>query len=125
MVLIDTSAWIHALRPDGDHEVKEQVASLLESGQAATCAMVRLELWNGARGDHEKRVIRDLERELPDLEIAPQVWRGACALARAARKSGQTIPATDLLIAACGRYHGVEILHDDAHFAAIQRMPGD
>ncbi len=124
MVLIDTSAWIHALRPDGDPEIKARVAALLESGQAATCAMIRLELWNGARGDHEKRVIRDLERELPDVDIAPQVWRSACALARAARKGGRTIPATDLLIAACARHHGVGILHSDEHFAGIQGMPG-
>ena len=123
MVLIDTSAWIHALRPDGGREVKARVAALLESGQAATCAMIRLELWNGARGDHEKRVIRDLERELPDLDITSEVWRGACALARAARKSGQTIPATDLLISACARHHGIAILHDDEHFAAMQEMP--
>ncbi len=125
MVLIDTSAWIHALRPDGDPEVKAEVAALLESGQAATCAMVRLELWNGARGHHERRVIRDLELEIPDLEISAEVWRGACSLARAARKAGQTIPATDLLVAACASHHGVEILHDDAHIAAIQSMPRD
>ena len=123
MVLIDTSAWIHALRPDGDREVKARVAALLESGQAATCAMIRLELWNGARGPHEKRVIRDLERELPDLDITSDVWRGACALAGAARRSGQTIPATDILIQACAHHHGVGILHDDLHFAALQEMP--
>jgi predicted nucleic acid-binding protein len=124
MVLIDTSAWIHALRPDGDPEIRARVAALLESGEAASCAMVRLELWNGARGEHEKRVIRDLERELPDLDTAPEVWRIACTLAQAARKSGRTIPATDLLIAACARHHDVEIVHDDIHFAAIPQIPG-
>ncbi len=104
--------------PDGDPEVKTEVAVLLESGQAATCAMVRLELWNGARGHHERRVIRD-------LEISAEVRRGACSLARAAQKDGQTIPAADLLVAACASHHGVEILHDDAHIAAIQSMPRD
>jgi len=123
VVLIDTSAWIHALRPDGDPKVKARVAALLETGQAATCAMIRLELWNGARGEHEKRVIRDLERTLPDLDISPAVWRSACVLAQAARKSGQTVPATDLLIAACARHHGVALAHDDTHFAALPEIP--
>ena len=125
MVLIDTSAWIHALRPDGDSEVKARVAAVLDSGQAATCAMIRLELWNGARGERERRVIQDLERELPDLEITREVWKDACALARAARKVGLTIPATDLLVAACARRLGVGILHDDAHFAAIQAVKNE
>ena len=122
MVLIDTSAWIHALRPNGEPEIKARVAALLESGQAASCPMVLLELWNGAQGEHERRVIGDLERELPALEITNEVWRAADALAQAARKSGQTIPATDLLIAACAHHHGVGIVHDDIHFAAISRL---
>jgi predicted nucleic acid-binding protein len=117
--LIDTSAWIHALRPDGNPQIRARVAVLLETGQAAFCPIIRLELWNGARGDHEKRVIRDLERELPDLEISAPVWQAACALAHAARKSGNTVSATDLLVAACAHHHGVELLHDDAHFAVI------
>jgi predicted nucleic acid-binding protein len=85
--------------------------------------MVRLELWNGARGEHEKRVIRDLERELPDLLISTEVWGIACSLAQAIRKGGRTIPATDLLIAACARHHGAEIVHDDAHFSALPTIP--
>ncbi|MBP1597716.1 MAG: PilT protein-like [Acidobacteria bacterium] len=123
MVLIDTSAWIHALRPDGDPKVKARVAALLESGQAVTCAMIRLELWNGARGEHEKRVIRDLERTLPDLDITREVWRSAYMLAQTARKGGKSIPATDLLIAACARHHGVALAHDDTHFAAMPSIP--
>ena len=85
--------------------------------------MIRLELWHGARGEHEKRVIQDLERTLPDLDITPEVWRGACMLAQAARKGGQTVPATDLLVAACARHHGVALAHDDTHFAAMPAIP--
>ena len=85
--------------------------------------MIRLELWNGARGEHEKRVIRDLERTLPDFDITPEVWRSACMLAQAARKGAKSIPATDLLIAACARHHSVELAHDDVHFAAMPGIP--
>lgn len=122
MVLIDTSAWIHALRPDGEQEIKARVAALLESGQAVSCPMVLLELWNGARGEHERRVIRDLERDLPMLEVTSEVWKTAGALAWAARKSGQTIPAADFLIAACAYHHGARIVHDDPHFASISNL---
>ena len=124
MVLIDTSAWIHALRPDGDPKIRARVAALLGSGEAAICPMVRLELWNGARGAHEKRVLRDLERDIPDLGISDQVWKTAFRLAQSTRESGQTIPATDLLIAACAQHHGAGFLHDENHFKAIPQLAG-
>lgn len=119
MTLIDSSAWIHSLRPHGDAAVTERVRFLLETGEAAWCPMIRLELWNGARGEHEKRVLRDMVRDLPELDINRAVWSGADELARKARRLGVTAPATDLLIAACARHYGVNIEHDDEHLAAL------
>lgn len=46
MVLVDSSSWIHLLRPDGDSAVRERVELALRTGDACWCAMVRLELWN-------------------------------------------------------------------------------
>ncbi|PWB78674.1 MAG: hypothetical protein C3F08_08205 [Candidatus Methylomirabilota bacterium] len=54
-VLIDTSAWIHALRPSGNVAVREQVRALLAEGRAATCEMIVLELAGGARTEGEYR----------------------------------------------------------------------
>jgi len=116
MTLIDTSAWIHSLRADGDENVRSRVRTLLETGEAAWCPIVRLELWNGARGEHEKRVLRDMQKNLPELGIPPTVWTSACRLASKARKKGKTIPATDLLVVACARHYSVAIEHDDNHF---------
>ena len=122
MTLIDSSAWIHSLRPHGNREVTERVRFLLETGEAAWCSMIRLELWNGARGEHEKRVLRDMERDLPELEVNHAVWLASYKLARKARKGGVTAPATDLLIAACARHHGVNIEHDDEHLASLATL---
>ncbi len=122
MTLIDSSSWIHALRPKGDPEVTDRVRRLLEGGEAAWCSMVRLELWNGARGDHEKRVLRDLERSLPEYAITEEVWQQAFDLARVARKQGKTVPATDLLIAACARTYGLALEHSDPHFETLARL---
>lgn len=119
MRLIDTSAWIHALRADGDPAVASRVRALLETGEAAWCPMVQLELWNGARGDHERRVIKEMKDDLIELEMDGPVWTIANALAQSARRTGKTIPATDILIAACARRHGVELEHADQHFAAL------
>jgi predicted nucleic acid-binding protein len=117
--LVDTSAWIHGLRPDGDSAIAERVQALLASGDAAWCPLIRLELWNGARGPHEQRVLRDMERDLPELEISQEVWSLANAMARGARKQGKTVPASDILIAACARHHGAELVHADSHFEVL------
>ena len=84
--------------------------------------MIRLELWNGARGENEKRALREFEGVLPDLEVGPEVWEVASDLARRARAAGLTVPAADLLIVACARHHGVEIESLDAHFAELEKL---
>lgn len=110
------------LRPHGDAGVRARVEQLLLSGDACWCPMVRLELWNGARGEHEKRVLRDFERHLPELGIGEEVWNEACELARRARARGITVPATDMLIAACARYHDVGLEHADEDFERLSKL---
>ena len=125
MVLVDTSSWIHFLRPDGDAAVRARVAALLRDGTACWCPLVRLELWNGAGGDREKKVLRDFERLLPELSITSEVWNDAHALARRCRAAAVTAPASDLLIAACARHHGVGLEHSDGDFGRIAVAAGD
>jgi predicted nucleic acid-binding protein len=78
--------------------------------------MVRVELWHGARGAEEEDALHELGRDIPTLPTTPDVWDLAVDLARKAHQRGYTVPATDLLIAACARYYGVEIEHKDNHF---------
>jgi predicted nucleic acid-binding protein len=78
--------------------------------------MVRLELWNGAGGERERKVLRDFERLLPELPIDDDVWQDTCDLARHARAAGISVPSTDLLIAACARHHSADIEHCDSDF---------
>lgn len=116
MVLVDTSSWIHMLRTDGDEGVRARVESLLHAGRACWCPMVRLELWNGARGDRDKKTLRDFERLLPELPITNEVWKVAYALADKSRMAGATAPGADVLIAACAQFHEVPLEHSDSDF---------
>jgi predicted nucleic acid-binding protein len=124
MVLVDTSAWIHFLRPDGDEAVRARVEGVLRAGTARLCPLVRLELWNGAGGERERKVLRELERSIPELDVTADVWGEARDLARRCRAAGASVPATDLLIAACAFHHGARIEHEDADFDAIERVAG-
>ena len=124
MLLIDTPSWIHFLRPDGDPGVHARVEAALESGEACWCPIVQLELWNGARGGHEQRVLREFARALPDLAIDGEVWRKACELATQARARGVTAPATDVLIAACALHHGADLESADSDFDNLAAVGG-
>jgi predicted nucleic acid-binding protein len=118
-VLVDTSAWIDAIRSDGDPAMRASVRAATLEDRAVLCDMVLLELWNGARGASEQRFLQDLERDLEKVPTPPAVWEAASKLALTCRAAGFSAPATDLLIAACAMYHGMDILHRDKHFDHI------
>jgi predicted nucleic acid-binding protein len=86
--------------------------------------MVLVELWNGARGAAEQKVLRDLEQLVENVPTTDAVWAEARQLARDSRAAGFTCPATDVLIAACARHHGLEILHRDRHFDLLSQVQG-
>jgi hypothetical protein len=122
MTLIDTSAWVEQLRALGDAAVRTRVELLLQTGQAAWCAAVRLELWAGVGNEKERTTLRAYEQELPEFPIDDQVWEEACNLAGRCRQAGKTAPASDILIAACARHHRVEVETADAHFEFLMQL---
>ncbi len=119
--LIDTSSWIEALRADGDPKVRSRVSALMNEGKACLCDMVLLELWNGARGDLEKKGLKRLEQGLLLLNTDNDVWDMAKELALTCRSKGVTVPTTDLLVFACAARHRVDIEHSDEHFELIRQ----
>lgn len=117
--LVDTSVWIEVLRRDGDPGVRQTVVELTREGKAAICDMVFLELSAGAGGAHERATLAQMALDLECLRIDEDVWKRAHALAQTCRGAGVTVPAADLLIAACADHHAVKLLERDAHFAQI------
>ncbi len=86
------------------------------------CDLVRLELWNGAGSAKEQRLLRELEEQLETVPTTPEVWGLARELARLARSKGVTVPATDLLIAACAEHHRLDLIHHDGHFDQLKKL---
>ncbi len=122
MVLIDTSSWIHMLRESGDTAVRQRVVSALRAGEACWCPMVKLELWNGARGQREQDVLREFDGALTELPIDNVVWAMAYQLARDARARGMTVPAPDLLIFSCAHRHGTVLESADSDFHRLAAL---
>src|SRR5262245_17484354 len=115
-VLVDSSLWVHQLRRSGDAGKRDRVNALLESGEAAWCPPVRLELWRGVTNDSERRTLRRYEALLPSYEISAEAWERSIRLADRGRAAGLALPLADLLIFACARLNGLDVAHDDTHF---------
>lgn len=121
-VLVDTSCWIEAMRRRGDPEIRARVASLVEEGAARLADLVRLELWNGVRGEDERRFLTELETVVETVPTTDQVWVEARSLAVRARATGLTVPATDVLISAVARVHQLELFHRDDHLRRLDEL---
>ena len=122
VVLVDTSSWTQALRRKGDPLVRDRVGQLLTNNSAAWCDMVRVELWNGARGLAERDKLKQMEAELPRLPITDDVWELACRCAGLAHATGLVVPASDLVIFACAKVHGAGIECTDRHFQMLEQL---
>ena len=85
---------------------------------------MQLELWKGARGGPEQRVLRRFAAVLPDLPIDAMVWSTAYDLARRARGRGLTVPAADVLIAGCAHRHGAALESADKDFERLGGLLG-
>jgi predicted nucleic acid-binding protein len=121
-VLVDSSLWVHQLRKSGDAAKRDRVNTLLESGEAAWCPPVRLELWRGVSNDAERKTLRRYEALLPSYEISPQMWERSIRLADRGRAAGLILPLADLLIFACAKLNGLEVAHDDSHFHELAKL---
>lgn len=121
--LVDTSAWIETLRTGGDPAMRTRISALTGDDRVVLCDQVRLELWNGVRGAADRRLLRSLEQHLETVPTSAEVWALARDYAHAARGEGLTVPAADLLIAACAEHHGLDLIHhQDVHFDRLASL---
>ena len=114
--LIDTSAWIFALRKDYIPEVKDRIDFLLKQDTVVTTGIIKLEIISGAG---TKREFQRLEAGFIALDLIPSdeaIWQRAYQLGFDLRRKGVTIPHTDVLIAACALESESIVVHADAHF---------
>jgi predicted nucleic acid-binding protein len=116
LFIVDTSAWLLALRRDFIPEVKELIDRLLRDGVVITTGIIKLEIIGGARTQYEFQRLKSRFNALDDIKTDDAIWQKACELGFALRRKGITVPHTDILIAACSLHSGSVIVHADAHF---------
>jgi predicted nucleic acid-binding protein len=123
MKLVDSSAWVEFLRRRGDPKVKDVVARLLQSEEAAYTCPIYFELLSGLRPGEES----DLEQAVGLSHHYPfeqDDWPEAARLERKLRASGLNVPRNDLFVVTVAIRTGLVALCRDAHFSAVQKVLG-
>jgi len=124
LFLVDTSAWIFALRKDFLPAIKDRIEILLKENVIFTTGMVKLELLSGTNSKSEFQRLKLRLDALDSVEWDSALWENAYNLAFDLRRKGITVPYTDILIASCALKIGAILVHADAHFDLMQKHAG-
>ena len=119
MILVDTSAWIFALRKNPFIKLKSRIDHLLEIDNVFTLGMIRLELLGGTRTKEEFNRLKNRLDALYEISTDAELWSSAAQLAFDLQRKGLTIPYTDILIANAAIQSKATLLHADSHFDLI------
>lgn len=120
--LIDKSAL--ARMPDP--RVQARLVPILEAGEAATCAMIDLEVLCSVRNAREHGRARD-RRALAYryVELTEAMFQRAIDVQGLLTERGQhRIPLPDLIVAAVAEQAGMVLLHYDRDFDRIAAVTG-
>jgi predicted nucleic acid-binding protein len=121
MFLIDSSAWIEYLRPNGSKKVKDKVRDILEKDDAATCGIVVVEILRGAKDDRLFKTLKETLLSLPQIQMNDEVIERAAQWGYTLDRKGKTVSTTDLFIAAAASDKAV-VLHSDSDFEIIASL---
>lgn len=124
IILVDTSAWIFALRKDFLPVVKDRLDYLLKENAIITTGIVKLEILGGTRTESEFRRLKSRLDALDLVATDSALWDSSFQIAFNLRRKGVTVPYTDILIAACAQKAEATLLHADSHFDLISREIG-
>ena len=116
LFLVDTSAWLFALRRDFIPVVKDRIDHLLKENAIITTGIIKLEILGGTKTQKEFQRLKTRLDALDIVETDTALWEEAYGLAFKLRRKGITVPYTDILIAASALRTESTVVHADAHF---------
>jgi len=117
-ILADTTIWIEFLRGNA---AASSVEVLIIENRLWTCGPVLFELMQGVRSPRQKEVVTAALSSLPYAEMSAALWEKAAERQISLRKSGLTIPLSDLLIATIAIENDLSVFTLDKHF---EQIPG-
>lgn len=124
MFLIDSSAWIEYLRPNGSKKAKERVREIIQKDNAVSCGIVIVELLRGTKDEKTFHLLKETLSSLPQVPMDEVVIERAAEWGFKLDRKGKNVSTTDLLIAASAQEKTAIVLHLDSDFEAIASVVG-
>ena len=121
MKLIDSSAWIEYYRREGNREYKDRILKAIQNNVAAVNGIIQVELLVFTKTQSEYDAISSDFSALHMLRIDNDVFQKASDIGFDLRRKGITVPATDLITAACALASDAELIHFDGHYEHIAK----
>jgi len=121
MVLIDTSAWLFALKKDFHPVIKERIEQLLVESDVAICGMIALDLLGRTKSEKEYVRLKSRLDALFYIESDKGLWDLASRLGFDLKRKGMSIPYADIVIVASAVKERAILVHADSHFDLIAR----
>lgn len=120
MYLVDTSIWIHGLRPRGNSVIRSRLKPLILSGNTAITEWILLELMTGLTKSEQPSELLQWFDPVPKLPFLDGWWAKAWQYAGRLRKQGISPSAADCLIATVAIEHQITLIHCDADFESMR-----
>ncbi len=121
MIIIDTSAWLLALRKEFHPVIKERIEKILLESEVAVTGIIILELLGGTKTENEYYRLKSRLDSLYYIEADKSLWNNSSRLAFDLRRKGITISFTDIFIAASTINTNAKLIHADSHFELISQ----
>ncbi|MBA5871029.1 MAG: PIN domain-containing protein [Nitrospira sp. CR2.1] len=122
LYLVDTSVWIHALRPTGNAEIQARLKPLIVNGQTTVTEWILLELMTGLVKSEQPSSLLKWFSPVLRLPLNPEWWDTAWDLAGRLRRHRVSPSAADCLIATIAMRHQVTLIHCDTDFEAMKAI---
>jgi predicted nucleic acid-binding protein len=119
--LLDSSLWVTLLRRSTSPQDKEMIGAFVRSDSARVADPIKFELLRFASSSESDRLAKHFAL-VPTLATPDDLWMSAAELGQLCRKSGKSIGALDLLIAAVALSHDAVVVTFDSDFAEIAQV---
>ncbi len=119
-VIADTCVWIAYFR--GEPALSGKLETLIKKDAVCICGIVLYELFQGLKNENEKTAIEDALKGLRYLEMHEDTWKAAGILAKELKKTGITLPPSDIFLAQISIENNCKIFTIDSHFKKIPKI---